>query len=301
MALYTHHGRLHPKPPFDFDTSLDFLGWFVPMLGEQGLGERVLTKAIMHEGQTIVFRVRSAGTIEASELAYTLISAESISGAAAVAAADRISFFLSIDDDLVPFYTLAEGDSAFEPLLKQLYGYHHVKFLSPFEAACWAVLTQRNTGTSSRKMKGAIAERYGGQLEFDGTVYRAFPEAEALISVPVGELAATIGHAPKAAFLSTVIEAFSRVDERWLRIAPYSEVERWLRDINGIGAWSAGLILLRGLGRMEQLPVDDTRITQAVGKAYNAGEPVDTATLKRLAERYGPWRGYWAHYLRVVM
>ena len=40
-----------------------------------------------------------------------------------------------------------------------------------------------------------------------------------------------------------------------VRGAKYASVEAWLRGIDGIGPWSSGFILLRGIGRGEALPV----------------------------------------------
>src|SRR5437868_2766486 len=91
---------LHPTPPFDFDKTLDFLEGFSPTRGEQSLAARVLTKAILVAGQVIVFQVRSSGTIDAPRLEATLHSAQPLGAAALAAARDRLSFFLSLDDDL---------------------------------------------------------------------------------------------------------------------------------------------------------------------------------------------------------
>src|SRR6266508_4138566 len=78
----------------------------------------------------------------------------------------------------------------------------------------------------------------------------------------------------------------------WQRAAPYAEVEDWLRAIKGLGAWSATFVLLRGLGRMDQLPVGEARLGEAVAKVY--GRALLDTELAAIAERYGAYRGYWA-------
>ena len=55
MALYSAQGTLTPTPPFDFEKSLDFLGFFAPMEGEQTLAARALAKAVLIHGQIVVF------------------------------------------------------------------------------------------------------------------------------------------------------------------------------------------------------------------------------------------------------
>jgi len=101
-------------------------------------------------------------------------------------------------------------------------------------------------------------------------------------------------------YLITIARAFSEVDEEFLKTAPDEEVEVWLRNIKSIGEWSATFIMVRGLGRMEHVPLTETRLIEATSKVYGYSEELSRDDLKRLADRYGPWQGYWAHYLRVA-
>src|SRR5438105_5828787 len=161
---------LHPTPPFDFNKTLDFLEGFSPTRGEQSLTARVLTKAIWVAGQVVVFRVQSSGTLEAPRLECALHSAQPLTAGMLAAARDRLSFFLSLDDDLRPFYALAQADPAMAPEAQRLYGLHQVKFPTPFENAAWAVLTQRAPIPMARQMKQAVVARYGASLMLDGVV-----------------------------------------------------------------------------------------------------------------------------------
>lgn len=74
MAQYEVTGRLKPRPPFDFDKNLDFIGSFSPAMGEQRISGRTLTKATSFDGQVVAFTVRSLGTVEQPELEYSLVS-----------------------------------------------------------------------------------------------------------------------------------------------------------------------------------------------------------------------------------
>ncbi len=179
LTLHTTIGSLAPAPPFDFDKSLDFLGFFAPMGGEQTLAARAFAKAVLLHEQIVVFEIAVSGSIEQPRLAYTLHSDQPI----------------------------------------------------------------------------------------------------------------------RAAYLQAISAAFAGTDEAWLRAAPYAEVEAWLRAIKGLGAWSTTFVLLRGLGRMEQLPVGEARLAEAAAKIY--GRAVPDTEPAAIAERYGAYQGYWAHYLRV--
>jgi DNA-3-methyladenine glycosylase II len=296
--MYQAHGTLTATPPFDFSHALHFLEAFRPAMGEQTTDGGILTKAFSCDGRVTVIRVRSIATIQQPQLAYTLVSETGFTDERQNHFAARIAFFLSLDDDLAPFYEIGQGDPQFAPLIRQLYGYHQVKFTTPFENAVWAILSQRNMMSLSETMKQAMTERYGGWLELDGIVYRAFPEPDQLAGVSVGELAVVIRHGPKAESILDAAHAFASMDEAFLREADYEDVYHWLRQIRGIGDWSASFILLRGLGRMEHIPRGEKRILQAAARIYN--QPMTQGTLDQLAVRYGPWKGYWAHYLRVA-
>lgn len=300
MRIVALTGQLRPTPPFDFQQSLRFLSLFAPTQREQQIASATLRKAISIDGQPLILEVGSDGDIEQPVLSYRLWSAQSLSAATQQAALDRISFYLSLPDDLCPFYATGRSDPAFAPVIERLYGYHQVKFLTPFENACWAVLTQRTPTPTARAHKQALIERYGGALELEGQSWRAFPEPAALAAAQPDDLAALLRNERKAGYLHALACAFEHVDERWLRVAPYDEVERWLRGISGIGPWSAAFVLVRGLGRMERLPVEE-RLIEAASSVYRLDPATATrAAVEQIAQPYGVYRGYWAHYLRVA-
>ncbi len=297
--MYTETGHITPTPLFDFAKTLNFLGFFPATQGEQTVTEKALTKAVYVDGQLIGFRVSSIGTIDQPQLAYTLYSEQAMDEAIKSAAIDRITFFLSLDDDLRPFYAIGREDSDFAPIVQELYGYHQVKFLTPFEIACWAVLTQRNPMNMSQRMKKSIIDRYGGTITIDCTTYSAFPEVERMVHVSEDELTNVVRNARKAEYLVAVIKAFSDVDEHFLRTGDYDEVEAWLRGIRGFGAWSSSFVMIRGLGRMERLTSNEKVMLEAASRLYGHGKDLSRAEIERIAERYGDYQGYWGHYLRV--
>ena len=297
--MHTETGHITPIAPYDFAKSLNFLGFFPATQGEQATTEQVLTKAVYVDGQLLAFRITSTGTIDKPQLIYTLFSEQVIDDIIKNATIDRIMFFLSLDDDLRPFYAIGREDADFAPIVQELYGYHQVKFLTPFEIACWAVLTQRNPMNMSQRMKKNLIDTYGGTIMVDGIAYPAFPEAERMVHVSEDELTGVVRNARKAEYLVAVIKAFSDVDESFLRTGNYDEVETWLRSIRGFGAWSASFVLVRGLGRMEHLTSSEKVMLAAASRLYGHGKDLSRAEIERIGEQYGPYKGYWGHYLRV--
>jgi DNA-3-methyladenine glycosylase II len=288
-VTYSEH-RLPAAAPFDFDLSLRFVAGFSPTAGEQHIGGGRLTKALRVDGRTVLADVSAApGGEPALDVRLTGADDDSV----VEAALDRVRFFLSLDDDLTGFYALA--DDVFEPVVRQLYGYHQVKFSSPWENVVWAILSQRTARRVAVKEKSALVHRIGNEIEHDDAVHRAFPDAEQVAGLD--DLAATIGNERKAGFLQGAARRWLELSETELREAPYDQAKAQLLSLPGIGPWSATFVLIRGLGRMDETPVEKQLMRAAAG-IY--GEYVDEDALMRLSERYGPWRGYWAHYLRAA-
>jgi DNA-3-methyladenine glycosylase II len=304
MKLYSAAGQLRPASPFDFEQSLDFIQRFPPMLGEQTLASRKLAKTISIHTQPVLFELQSDGSIDAPQLQYQLYSTTPIEAETQRLVEDRMRFFLSLDDPLDDFYALARADQPFWAVVQGMYGLHQVKFLTPFEIAVWAVLTQRLPMAIARNLKQALKAAYGSCMEINGVVHTAFPEAAQLITVSPEELSGIIKNERKVEYLMAVTRAFYQVDEQFLRSGPYQEVEDWLLNIKGIGDWSAHFILVRGLGRVERLSltpnsVNEKAMVEAVSRVYSPGKSLDDRDILRLAEPYGDWQGYWAYYLRA--
>jgi DNA-3-methyladenine glycosylase II len=246
-----------------------FIDAFTPAQGEQIIEDGVLTKALRQDGTTMVFRIHATGTVEEPRLAYTLLSANPLSRAIRSAARDRID---------------------------ALYGLHQVRFLTPFEGACWSVLAQRTPQAAARKAKGALVEAYGDRIEVDDVPHAAFPEPSDLESASEDDLREITRNGKRARYLRAVIEGFADVDESWLAGGDLEEVEKWLRTIDGIGEWSASFVMFRGLGRVSRMPLTEP-ILEAARAAY--GKRYSDERLRQIAEGYGAWSGYWALYLRT--
>ena len=296
----TTTGTLIPRAPYDFEKTLAFIGDFTPTEGEQTLAADAVTKAITQNGQAVAFELRSSGTTAEPGVSYTLFSQHPLSEEDHRAVAERIRFFLSMDDDLLPFYDIARADTRFAPIIERFYGLHQPKFLTPFEIACWSILTQRQPIAIAHRVKMALVRRWGTSITLpNGTTYWAFPEPAQLATVSPDELAQVVRNERKVAYLLAVIRFFNEVDEQFLRNGDYDEVSASIKGIKGIGEWSSHFILVRGLGRMERVSTKDKELSKAAASIYNQGQALPPSELQRIIDRYGSTQGYWAFYTRI--
>ena len=300
MARLRREGTIRPVAPFDFNQAVDFILTFPPMHGEQVVSEKALSRAAWASQTPVAVRLSATGTVEEPGLRYELHSDEPITEADVAALVRRIEVYLSLDDDLHRFYELIDSDPPFVPVKRELYGYHQVKFLTPFENACWTILSQRNMLAVAQHMKRTMIQEFSAAVEFDGREYWPFPGAKAVVQASVEDLTRLLRNSRRAEYIHGAAVAFSEVDEGFLREGSYDEVSRWLRAIPGVGAWSAVFIMIRGLGRMERIPHGDHLLMRIAGHVYGDGRPLPAEEVQRLADHYGDLQGYWAHYLRVM-
>ncbi len=289
--MHTKTGSLGAKPPFDFDKSLRFMDRFRPMNGEQDSSGKTLTKALMVEGQTVAVRLGGERDGKAG-VYYELFSDRQLSEGLAKKVAERVSFFLSLQDDLAPFYAIAARDPSFYPIVKKLVGFHHAKFPSLFEITCWAILAQRSQMPVAKRAKDALTERFGGSIELEGKVHLAFPDYETMRNARAAQILAATKNRRSAERLSNLLSTFADIDEEFLLTAPYEKAEERLKRIKGIGAWSAQFILFRGLGRIEKLRYNMGPVEKMMKELYGP-----EITLDEINMTYGEWCGYWSSYL----
>jgi DNA-3-methyladenine glycosylase II len=77
-----------------------------------------------------------------------------------------------------------------------------------------------------------------------------------------------------------------------------------LLSIRGIGRWSAEVYLLFALGRADVWPAADLGLQVAIGEELNLGSRPGELELRRLGERWRPWRSvatcvFWQSYLHA--
>lgn len=292
MKLQTNEGKLYPEDPFDFKQSLNFIDKFFPSSHDYVILENQLKTAVQLKN-TVGFKIESTGTVEDPVLQYQLFS-EQLDKNTVDKVIDRMTFFLSLDDDLKPFYKIARSDDVFKEILDDLHGLHQVKFLTPFEAVGWAILSQRISMNVSRKMKEKLTTYVGNNIEFEGHTFQAFPSPDQVKNMDLDELIAIIKNKRKSEYLLNAAEAFSSVDEKFLRTGPLEDVKNWLMDIKGVGEWSAHLELIRGLGRMEDY-TQDRMLRGCFEKHYGSTASTE---LEEIIKKYREFPGYWEYYLR---
>src|SRR5665213_800846 len=196
---------------------------------------------------------------------------------------------LGIERTLSQFYRAAENIPWLWPLAIRMLGIRPPRYPTLWEACVNAIVFQQLSLIAASSISKRIVLALGPVIICEGTTLHAFPSAKSLQVASDDILLGTGLSANKLATLRRVADALvsGSLDEAMLEELPSLEAGRLLGSIKGIGPWTATVILLRGLGRLDVFPMNDTSIARNL--AFIAGTiPLDIGrVLTALAPQQG--------------
>ncbi len=297
--VLAHTVLLSAVAPFSFTASVAAMSGFRPCAGDQSIMAGRVRKGMPHPDDP-----GSAVVVEVSEppdagpgVRLDVFSEHPLSATGAARLERGVADWLSLDDDLGPLLARAADDPPVAELLPLVAGLHQVRFSSLAEGTTYVALTQRSTQWFATARKARIASELGRRITFEGETYVAFPGLPELAELGADGLFSFAGNAQRALRLSEVLRGVAGLDESALRTAPYEEARAMLLGVRGIGAFTANAILLRVLGRPDDVPLEMPQFASVTAEIYGSPPP-DPATLR---ERYGPYVGWWAYLCRTAL
>jgi len=148
--------------------------------------------------------------------------------------------------------------------------------------AASAIMGRLTVGLSERVDHGGVAVyRFPSMAQFQTAADRLLAEA----GLSAGKLA-TLRRVADA------VEA-GGLQEARLEQLPSAEASILLRNVKGIGPWTAAVILLRGLGRLDVFPANDSSVTRNL-MLLGGPAPLE---LEALLTTLGPDRGMLYYHL----
>ncbi|HWN32096.1 MAG TPA: hypothetical protein VNP03_05100 [Pseudonocardia sp.] len=277
--------------PFDLSLSLRAMAGFAPCAGEQRIFGSLVRKAFsLADGRAVVAEVAPAER----GVSLVLHSADELSGAERHQVEVAAGRWLSLADDPAPFLAAAGADPAMAPVLAETEGLHQLRFASVAEGACYFVLAQRTSQAQAGGRKRRLARVYGSALELGGITYRAFPTLDRLAGLSVGELAPFTANLRQSEYLAAVLGRLASWPLGWGYRVATDELLAELRDIRGVGEFTASGIALRVFGRLDVAPAELPVFTRAIETLYGPG-----VSMAELAARYGDQIGLWGYHVRT--
>src|SRR5580698_7971623 len=269
---------LVPRGPFALASSIRFLEGFTPA-AYSGPRDAALELAFPVEGswETAGVRVRQeGGQVTAEIVAPSRPGPELMTAVRA-----QVERILSLDVDGSGFPAVGERDPVVGRLQQRYPGLRPVGFWSPYEAAAWAIIGARIRIRQAAVIKARMAGELGEAVSFGGRALSAFPAPQRLASLD--GFPGLAGRKPEWLRSLAVAALDGRLGAVRLRELPAEEALAQLRELPGIGDFSAELVLLRGAGAPDEVPRHESRLARAVALAYDLPEPPTADELARIS------------------
>ncbi|MEV4638169.1 hypothetical protein AB0J80_12540 [Actinoplanes sp. NPDC049548] len=198
-------------------------------------------------------------------------------------AAAQVARFLSLDVDARGWPGVGERDPIIRAAQQALPGLRPCGFHSPYEAAAWAVLSQRLRIPLAARLRADLIERHGDA--------GAFPAPARLRGLDL-DLPGR-----KTEYLHAVADAAldGLLDGTRLRALDSQAAVAEVLQVKGLGPFAAELVVLRGANHPDGLPRHETRLAAQISGRYGAD-----ATLEAVSPAWRPYRTWAAVHLRAL-
>lgn len=241
------------------------------------------------EGVALV-EVQNRGSIDAPDVRFTIRRGPS-SAVACREAGRMLCRILGLDVDPTLLQRAAARRHGMTAPARALRGLRPPRFAGLFETFANVVPFQQLSLDAGVAIVSRLVAKFGPHIDHDGHRFRTFPTAPRIAGAHLGELRACGLSARKAQVLRDLacIVASGALAEDRLQAMSTAVARRVLTGLPGIGPWSADLVLLRGLGRIDVFPQGDAgaerglRLLRGLAPRAPLGDVIDG---------FGRYRGF---------
>jgi DNA-3-methyladenine glycosylase II len=196
---------------------------------------------------------------------------------------------LGTDRDLRPFYRSAGAIGWLDALARRMRGAKPPTYPTVWEAVVNAVVFQQVSLAAASSILGRVIAALSRPIEHRGLALYPFPAPPLFAEAADERLRACGLSANKARTLRGLAASIGEggLDERELASLPTTEVVERLVSLPGIGPWTASVVALRGLGRLDVFPLGDS----GIGRGLPALSGDDPTELGEILTILGEQRG----------
>ena len=208
---------------------------------------------------------------------------------------------LGVRRDISAFQRKASRVPVLRDLVRRMTGVKPPRYPTLWEACVNAIAFQQVSLAAASTITRRLVLSLGTRVETRGQTLYVFPGPEQFLAAPTHELRAAGLSGAKLAALRRCAEAIltEELEERSLEALPSGDAVSRLREIKGIGPWTAVVILLRGLGRLDVFPMNDTSV--AANLSLVAGQaPRARLDVARMLRALEPEPGMLYYYLLLA-
>ena len=287
---------IEPRGPFSVASEARFIAGWPPAArpGAAAAGSEVRLGFLVddwsgHAG--VVLRQDGDGPVRLTIEHSTAADDERV-----IAQAARI---VSLDQDGEGYAALGARDEVVGQLQRASGHLRPVLFHSPYEAACWAVISARIRQAQAASVRDALCAEHGAGLDVGGERMLGFPAPERLLALDAVPRLAD----EKVRRLHGIARAAleGRLNRERLLAAGQERALAALRELRGIGPFWADGIYLRAVGPTDAVTLNEPRVRAKAAERYGAPAVAeDDEAFLALAERWRPYRTWVSVLLRAA-
>jgi DNA-3-methyladenine glycosylase II len=296
-----HRLAIRPVPPYDFDLSARIFSGGDPQFRDYAEGE--FRQALRVDGRIALLSIKSKGTVDEAALRVAVVSDDRLSRGELEKVRALVVHMLNLDMDLKPFYRAVSGDPVMSRLTRSLYGLKSPTTPTVFEALVDSIIEQQISLASAHSMQRRLIRRYGDTADIGGATWYLYPTPAALGRATLRGLQDCGLSRRKSEYIRDVS---AQVDDGRLDLDAFEsfqdtgEILEELKRVRGIGDWTAEMVMIRGLHKMDSLPADDIGLQARVSYFYGQQGRASADDLRRVAGNWGRYRGLGGYYMIVA-
>ncbi len=277
--------QLPTRAPFNLEATVRVLQRRPSNLVDVWQDDRYV-RVLELEGRPVLVEVENRGTLDVPDVRY--LTRGDVPSAAVTANLRRI-LGLDVDPALMRFPSPI--NRTLRTAVVALRGMRPPRFTNLFESFLNVIPFQQLSLEAGVSIVGRLVQRFSRPVEHRGRQYRASAGARVIAAARLPQLRAcglSRGKAETLRNLARMIEA-RELREEEISQMPSRQALDALMELPGIGPWSAALVLLRGLGRLDVFPPGDVGAARGLGPLLQLDQRV---SIDRAVERFGDRRGY---------
>jgi len=278
------------RPPLDWPVLLDYFRARA-IAGVEKVEDDVYQRSICLNGHPGWLSLQNAPNLNALRLE---VHASSLACLMQVVWRARRMF--DLDADPLTLESLFRTDSVLGPTWAHHQGVRVPVGWDAFEFAVRAIVGQLISVSVATKLMGRIADAFSEDLSLSAPkgIEKVFPSPVRLQGADMRPCGLTRN---KAAAIAALARA---VVKGTFHLETTSDLDTFIERctaFRGIGDWTAQTIAMRGLGDPDAFPAGDLGIVKALS---DSGKSLKPAYIRKMAERWRPWRAYAAMLLWMM-
>jgi DNA-3-methyladenine glycosylase II len=284
--------QLEPVPPFRLDLTVWALRRRSDNMTDRWDGQ-TYQRVLVLEGRPVEVAATQTGLSDNPRLQITA-KGERLTSGMEGALSTILQKMLGIRTNLAGFYRFATGDEKLSPLAERFRGVKPPRFPSIFEGMVNGIACQQLTLTVGILLLNRLAQSCGRAMSGEAASAHAFPRPEDLAGLEMETFQELGFSRQKGRALIELSQGIleGKVDLENLPSLDDRTAEEQLRQLRGVGRWTAEYVLLRGLGRLHIFPSGDVGARNKLRRLLNLKRPLDWEGVGRVLARWKPYAGF---------